>query len=148
VRFIDREETVMLVMGSAVVAQERDRPIAILLKREIDSRGDRHHYRRALLVGDAQYLDSPELHRHPTIAIGGPGVNAVVQQYAPELPTVWQVEERAFVQVEIEDGKEKRVALWGMDAGGTAQAVDAFIAQGFLDALLQRIWVIRPELET
>jgi hypothetical protein len=147
VRFIDREETVMVVMGSAVTARERDRPIALALKREIDSRGELHHYRRALLVGDAEYLDSPELHRHPTIAIGGPGVNAVVQQYAPELPTVWQVEERAFVQAELDDGSQKRVALWGMDAGATAQAVDAFIAQGFLDALLARIWVIRPDVE-
>jgi hypothetical protein len=145
---VDREETVMVVMGSAVAAQERDRPIALALKRVIDTRGEVHHHRRALLVGDAQYLDSPELHRHPTIAIGGPGVNAVVQQFAPELPTVWQVEERAFVQAELEDGSQKRVALWGMDAGGTAQAVDAFISQGFLDALLERIWVIRPELET
>ena len=147
-RFVDRKETVMLVMGSAATAQERDRPIALALKREIDGRGDCHHYRRALLVGDSQYLDCPELHGHPTIAIGGPGVNAVVQQYAPELPTVWQVEERAFVQAELDDTTQKRVALWGMDAGSTAQAVDAFIAQGFLDALLQRIWVIRPEFET
>ena len=147
-RFVDREETVMVVMGSAHAAQERDRPIALALKREIDSRGDCHLHRRAFLVGDSQYLDSPELHRHPTIAIGGPGVNAVVQQYAPELPTVWQVEERAFVQAELTDGNQKRVALWGMDANGTAQAVDAFIAQGFLDTLLERIWVIRPVLET
>jgi hypothetical protein len=146
VRFVDTEETVMLVTGSAVTALERDRPMALELKRAIDARGDQHHYRRALLVRDEEYLDSPELHRHPTIAIGGPGVNAVVQQYAPELPTVWQEEEKAFVQADLDEQSRKRVALWGMDSGSTAQAIDAFIVQGFLDVLLDRIWRIRPEV--
>lgn len=143
-KLLDRDETVLVVVGAGGEARERDRMLARSLQREIDRRGEGLTYRRALLVADDAYLGRPDLHRHPTIAIGGPGVNAVSQFYAGELPTVWQDEERSFVQVELE-GEAKRIALWGMDAGATEQAVDAFVSRGFLNLLLERIWRPRPD---
>jgi hypothetical protein len=142
-KLVDHEETVLVVIGVGG-ADERDRRLAESLQQEIDRRGDGLTYRRALVVADDAYLGRPELQRHPTIAIGGPGVNAVAQYYAAELPTVWQDEERCFVQAEL-DGAAKRIALWGMDAGATAQAVEVFVSRGFLTLLLERIWRLRPD---
>jgi len=141
VKLVDRQQTVIVVVG--VEATNADRPLAMALQKEIDARGGAI-YRRALVIGDRPYLDRPDLHHHPTIAIGGPGVNAVAARFVPELPTMCQAEDQAFVQVELASDP-KRVALWGMSAAATAQAVEVFMGQGLLDTLLERIWQADPE---
>ena len=140
-KLVDVSETVMIVVGAAERA-ERDRALAETLCREIDGRADGQPYRRAVVVADVEFLERPELHRHPTIAVGGPGVNAVVQRLVDELPTMWEQDERAFVQGEFDE--VKRVAIWGTDAAATARAVEAFLTGGYLDLLLDRIWRARP----
>jgi hypothetical protein len=142
VKLIDTEETVIIVIGSSSTAEERDRPIAYQLKAEIDERGAGHAYRRAVVVADSWYLASETFHLNPTIAIGGPGANGVSQELSGMLPTVYAREERVFVQADFE-GELKRAALWGVDAAHTAEAVEAFTTQGFLDDLLGRIWRFR-----
>jgi hypothetical protein len=142
VKLIDTEETVIIVIGSSSTAEERDRPIAYQLKAEIDERGAGHAYRRAVVVAYSWYLASETFHLNPTIAIGGPGANGVSQELSGMLPTVYAREERVFVQADFE-GELKRAALWGVDAAHTAEAVEAFTTQGFLDDLLGRIWRFR-----
>lgn len=141
-KLVDTEETVVLVTGTSLTAEERDRPLAYRLKAEIDRRGAGHPYRRAVVVGDAWYLDNRIFHLNPTIAIGGPGVNGVTEEFTGMLPTVYSREERVFVQVDL-DGELKRAALWGADAAATAAAVEVFGADGLLDQLLGRIWRFR-----
>ena len=119
-----------------------DRPAAAELKQAIDARANGQSYRRAVVIGDAEYLDRPDLHRHPTIAIGGPGVNVVAQRLVDDLPMRWQHEDRSFLQADLDD--THRVALWGMDAAATAKAVEAFLSEGYLDVLLDRVWRFRP----
>jgi hypothetical protein len=139
-KLVDREETVMVVVGGD--GSNRDRPSAVALKEAIDARANGQAYRLAVVIGDAEFLDRPELHRHPTIAVGGPGVNAVSQRLVDALPMRWQHEERSFLQADLDD--TNRVALWGMDADSTAAAVSAFMAEGYLEAMLDRIWRFRP----
>jgi len=141
-KLIDTDETVVLVTGTALTAEERDRPTAYTLKVEIDRRGDGHTYRRAVVVGDIWYLENRIFHLNPTIAIGGPGANAVAAEFAQGLPTLVNVDDRIFVQADF-DGELKRASLWGVDAASTAQAVEMFVRQGMLDDLLQRIWKFR-----
>jgi hypothetical protein len=141
-KLVDTEETVVLVTGASLTAEERDRPLAYLLKAEIDRRGTGHAYRRAVVVADLWYLENRIFHLNPTIAIGGPGVNGVAQEFSAILPTVYSADERVFVQADFEDDV-KRAALWGADAGATAQAVEVFATQGMLDDLLRRIWRFR-----
>jgi hypothetical protein len=141
-KLVDTDETVVLVTGTALTAEERDRPTAYTLKAEIDRRGDGHTYRRAVVVGDAWYLENRIFHLNPTIAIGGPGANGVTGEFAEALPTLINVDDRVFVQADF-DGDVKRANLWGVDAGATAQAVEMFVGQGLLDDLLQRIWRFR-----
>jgi len=42
------------------------------------------------------------------------------------------------------DGRNRQVALWGMDSEATRHAVEAFVEEGMLDALLTRLWPFRP----
>ena len=95
-----------------------------------------------MVVTDEQYLENGSLHHNPTIAIGGPGSNAACEELTSQLPTVYVREEQVFVQADLA-GDLKRAALWGVNAGCTAAAVQAFTAQGFLDDLLERIWKFR-----
>lgn len=141
-KLVDPDETVVLVTGAAA---DRDRELAAWLKREIDRRGEGHAYRRGVIVVDDWYLDHGVLQQNPTIAIGGPGANAVTQAYVADLTTVYTEQERVFVQADLE-GDVKRVSLWGADAASTASAVDAFVVHGFLDDLLRRIWRFRMEI--
>ena len=141
-KLVDTDETIVLVTGSSVTAEERDRPLAYRLKAEIDRRGAGHAYRRAVVVADLWYLQNRIFHLNPTIAIGGPGANGVSQEFSEALPTVYAHEDRVFVQAEF-DGEMKRASLWGVDASCTAGAVEAFITQGYLDDLLTRIWRFR-----
>lgn len=140
-KLVDTDETVVLVTGASPSAEERDRPAAYALKAEIDARGAGHAYRRAVIVTDLWYLDNPTLQQNPTVAIGGPGANGVSEEFAA-LPMLYSRDEQVFVQGDLE-GEPKRVALWGVNAGATAAAVEAFVRQGVLDDLLGRIWRFR-----
>ena len=140
-KLVDTEETVVLVTGSSLTAEERDRPLAYLLKSEIDRRGAGHAYRRAVVVADVWYLENRLFHHHPTIAVGGPGVNGVAQEFTSLLPTIYNREE-VFVQADFE-GEPKRATLWGVNAAATAAAVEVFTTQGHLEELLGRIWRFR-----
>ncbi len=141
-KLVDIEETIVLVTGSSPTAEEHDRPLADRLKAEIDRRGAGHAYRRAVVVADTWYLENRTFHLNPTIAIGGPGVNGVAQEFSAFLPTVYSGDEKVFVQAEF-DGELKRAALWGANAACTAAAVEVFMTQGQLDDLLGRIWRFR-----
>jgi hypothetical protein len=144
-KLVDTDETVVLVTGSSLTAEERDRPLAYLLKSEIDRRGDGHTYRRAVVVADLWYLENRIFHLNPTIAIGGPGANGVAQEFSGILPTVYSSEETVFIQADFE-GDPKRATLWGANAAGTARAVEVFATQGMLDDLLRRIWRFRTSV--
>ena len=141
-KLVDPDETIVLVTGASA---DRDRELAGWLKREIDRRGAGHAYRRGVTVVDDWYLDNRVLQHNPTIAIGGPGANALTQAYIADLTTVYSENERVFVQADL-DAEVKRVNLWGADAASTAAAVDAFVVHGFLDDLLRRIWRFRMEM--
>ncbi len=141
-KLVDQRETVVLVTGITSPAEEKDRPLAYRLKAEIDRRGEGTVYRRAVVVADDWYVDHRTLQSNPTIAIGGPGSNAVAQQYVGLLATVWTQDDRAFVQADL-DAEPERVVLWGIDSASTGDAVEAFMAQGLLDAFLERIWRFR-----
>jgi hypothetical protein len=144
-KLVDTNETVVLVTGSSLTAEERDRPLAYLLKSEIDRRGEGHTYRRAVVVADLWYLDNRIFHLNPTIAIGGPGANGVAQEFSGVLPTVYSSDETVFIWAEF-DGDPKWAALWGADAAATARAVEVFATQGMLDDLLRRIWRFRTSV--
>jgi hypothetical protein len=141
-KLVDTEETIVIVTGSDIRAEERDRPTAYRLKQAVDQRGDGQPFRRAVVVGDTWFLGNRIFHLNPTISVGGPGVNGLSDQLAQSLPAVWSQDQRMFVHADF-DNEIKRAVLWGMDAAATAGAVEYFITQGMLDDLLRRIWRFR-----
>jgi hypothetical protein len=144
-KLIDTDETVIIVTGSDLRAEERDRPTAYRLKQEIDKRSDGQAFRRAVVVGDAWFLENRVFHANPTIAVGGPGVNGLAAELSQQVPVAWTQDQRAYVQVDF-DSDPKRALLWGMDAEATMVAVQTFVSRGFLDDLLRRIWRFRTEV--
>ena len=142
-KLLDAEETVVLVVGATSTAEERDRPLAELIKGEIDRRGDGHAWRRAVIVNDQQYFNAQGLQRSTVIAIGGPGSNAAAAHFVDRLETVFAQDDRFWVQASLEV-EPRRVALWGINSAATGESVSVFIEQGYLEDLLGRIWRVRP----
>ena len=138
-KLVDGEETILIVIASELDEDHADRRHAQQLKREIDRRGEGHSYRRALIVGDAAWFETPAFMQSPTIAVGGPGVNGVSGRFAAEIPTVWTEADRVVIQAELGGGR-RRAALWGMDRAATGEAVETFVARGWLDEFLERCW--------
>lgn len=139
-KLVDPDETIVVVTGAEAGG---DGPVARWLQGEIDRRGGGLAYRRAIVVADERYVRTPGFHQNPTIAIGGPGANDVAQHLTTALPMIWSRDDRCFIQMGL-DGQGRQVALWGMDAEGTRAAVEAFVEQGMLDTLLDRVWTFRP----
>lgn len=141
-KLIDAAETVVVVIAADLAAGAPDRLAAEQLQQAVDLRGAGHPYRRAVVVSDFAWFETPLFHAAPTITIGGPGVNGVAGRIGGELPTVWSEDDRVIIQAEFR-GEARRAALWGMDAAATAAAVEAFVARGWLDEFLDHCWRFR-----
>lgn len=138
---IDVNQTVLIVVGIDLKPEEFDRPLAYRLQTAIATSphyGD-HPFRKCLVISDALYKHDKLIQICPTLAIGGPGVNAVAAELVEKLPIYLSLENRYFIQMEKDFG-DPRVAIWGMDNFTTSEAVDAFIANGIMDDFLKAIW--------
>ena len=138
-KLVDTDDTVLIVTGSDLPAEMADRPTAYALKAEIDRAGDGAGYRMAVVVSDQWYGANRIFQICPTIAIGGPGVNAVAAALVEQLPEILRRHDRVIVQGAW-DGEAKRVLLWGMDRVATAQAVKAFVEEGHCASFLNTVW--------
>ena len=138
-KLVDTDETMLIVTGIDVPAEMNDRPLAYRLKAEIDRRGGGRAFRAGLVVSDAWFAQNRIFHLCPVVSIGGPGVNALAASLVEDLPFLVKREDRVFVQGAW-DGEQPRVSLWGMDRTATADAVDAFLDEGYCDAFLRRAW--------
>ncbi|HOJ60659.1 MAG TPA: hypothetical protein PK878_10270 [bacterium] len=142
---LEINETILIVTGSELVPEEKDRPLAYRLKALIDPRGQ-SPYHRAIVVSDRWYMDNELFQICPTIFIGGPGVNQATSQVYKKIPVAWTDNTQAFVQIAI-SGTDAKAALWGMNQDGTRAAVEVFIGQNYLDYFLKVIWQKPGEAE-
>jgi hypothetical protein len=139
-KLVDTDETVLIVTGSDLPAEMNDRSTAYALKAEIDRLGGGGAgFRMAVVVSDQWYGANRIFQICPTIAVGGPGVNAVAAALVEELPELLRREDRVFIQGAW-DGEMKRVVLWGMDRVATAQAARAFLDEGHCAGFLNAVW--------
>jgi len=138
-KVVDTDETVLIVTGSEIDAEMNDRPVAYLLKEEIDRRGAGRAFRRAVVVSDIWYAQNRIFHLCPTVAIGGPGVNRLAAAFVAELPMLVQRGDRIFIQGAW-DGESKRASLWGTDRDATAEAVERFMGDGLCAQFLEQVW--------
>jgi hypothetical protein len=141
-KLVDGEETILIVVASALESGHPDRESADRLRTEIDIRGSGFSYRRAVVIGDEAWFATELFHGAPTIAVGGPGVNAVAGRFAAALPSVWTDGEEVVIQAVLDEGP-RQASLWGVNREATAAAVEAFINRGWLEEFLERCWRYR-----
>ena len=142
---IDVKDTVLIVVGVDLNAEEKDRPIAYYLKSQIDqhARAAGKPYRQGLVITDALWLRDKIIQICPTVAIGGPGVNALAAQLVDKLPVAYGEENRFFIQME-DQVLNNKISIWGMNQATTKMGVDTFLSSGLLDKYLEVVWPSGP----
>jgi hypothetical protein len=151
---IDTDRLIVIVTGIQLKAELGDRPLAYrieqlvreLIQAEIPKEAPDDLPRFVpVVVSDVFYLNNDEMQTRPTIAIGGPGMNAVSAMLVEPLPTALAIENELVIQMDL-DMDDPRCAVWGMNHLDTVRAVETFIAKGYLDAFLKGV-IRRDHLE-
>jgi hypothetical protein len=138
---LDVNQSILIVVGTDIEPEEADRPLAYKLKAAIEGSPNfgNHPFRKCLVITDTLYRHDKIIQVCPTIAIGGPGVNALSNELVEKLPVYLSRDNRYFIQLEKEFAGGK-IAIWGMDRESTSEAIDMFIANGVLETYLKSIW--------
>lgn len=138
---LDVKDTVLIVVGAEINAEEKDRPIAYYLKSLIDKheRAKNKPFRKSIVITDLLWLKDKILQICPTVAVGGPGVNALAAQLVDKLPVAFGEENSFFIQME-DTLLNNKISIWGMNQTTTKQGVDAFVSRGLLDKFLESVW--------
>lgn len=157
---VSTDRLITIVTGIQLRAELGDRPLAYHVEREVRAFLDAHLPERQpgelpllapVVVSDVYYLNNDELQTRPTIAIGGPGMNALTATLVEELPTALAIDETLVIQMSLDAGAEAddahRCAVWGMNHLDTVRAVETFIAKGYLAAFLNGV-MAREQGET
>lgn len=131
----DVDNLILIVTGTTLRAEDKDRPLAYRLAEEIRKRLPRESDVRCLVITDLYYLNNEDLHSCPMICLGGPGVNHLSQSLFHELPTALAIDQVLLIQMDVEL-KDPRVCLWGMDHDTTVEALQTFVEKGYLDRFL------------
>ena len=130
------ENSLLIVTGSTIQAEQQDRPLAYRLRSIIQERlGERHFDHTVVVLGDLWYLNSESLRRLPTISVGPPGVNAVSAHFYKRLTNALVVDNTLLIQMDLHL-EDLRVSLWGNSTALTGTALEIFTKNGYLDRFL------------
>lgn len=122
------ESTTFVVTGSNLRAEEMDRPLAYCLSEKISERlNDIGIAAPVYVVSDFRYLHERQWQGFPAISIGGPGVNAVAQEWMRSLPVALELEDEFFLQMGTSKAGVPRASIWGMDHATTQSALATFL---------------------
>lgn len=157
---VEKLNAVMIVVGSHLRAEERDRPLAGGLKARIEHWRDMHAAQldvplTPLICTDLWYLNHADLQRRPTICLGGPGVNALQainanqsEDDAPEqedrVPEA--LEPRVTIMIDP-DYTHLRVGIWGTDTDLTEKGVQLFEERYLDDYLRACVTQVEPKTD-
>lgn len=147
----DAARLVLIVTGAHLRAEVADRPLAYKLRTRIEDWAQQHsgvldQPIAAVVCSDVWYLNQQDLQRHPTISLGGPGVNALSAYYFKKLTAAYVREDEMIVQLDPEY-VDLRVCVWGRDHERTAAALAVF-TQRFLDGYLRAVVTqVEPEVD-
>ena len=131
------EDSILIVTGSNLRAEQGDRPLAYQLQNTISGiLGQEDHRPEVLVLSDLWYLHSELLHSLPLISIGGPTVNAVSAHLSQRLPTVLIAQNTLIIQMDPSLA-DLRASVWGVHHERTVNALELFVQRGYLDRLLR-----------
>ena len=142
------ESLLLIVTGSTIGAEIRDRPLAYRLREcvmrwmDATSQGKSAANGKVaascalqpVVCSDLWYLNARELAERPAIAVGEPASNAATALISSRLPTAFVIESSLRVHLDPEY-IDLRAALWGVNAAATAAAIDLF-AERYLSEFL------------
>lgn len=135
----DRNETVLIAIGSRMMPQLHDREPAERIRDAINKKGRPFPFRCAVIVTDTALLEEPVYMRCPVISVGGAATN----RFTERLGEAQQEDPRSSSDLHIQRGtrlEERHIAVWGTDAEDTAAAVEMFTTSELLDEFLTSIW--------
>jgi hypothetical protein len=145
---IDTSRLLWIVTGVQLRAELGDRPLAYRIEQESKrilkellpppTDEDPLPLISPAVISDVYYLNNDEIQNQPLISIGGPGVNAVSNTLLNDVPTAVAIEDSLLIQMDVEM-HDLRCCVWGMDHLQTVQAVDTFLAKGYLDTFLKGV---------
>ncbi len=131
------EKGLLIVTGSNLRAEQKDRPLAYQLKNTIeDLLKDVNLDGDVLVISDLWYLNAETLQHLPVISIGGPGVNALSAYFFKRLNNVLVVDDTLMIQMDVEL-EDLRASIWGYNNESTVEALDIFIQKNFLNRFLE-----------
>jgi hypothetical protein len=129
---------ILIVTGSALRAEEVDRPLAYYLKQQLESAlMVRDEPIPVCVVADFRWIHDEPLQTLPTISLGGPGVNALTHRWLEEVPLVLAVDDEYYLQLSP-DSDPPIASIWGMNNAHTQLAVAVFV-QRHLSTLLDAV---------
>lgn len=134
---------ILIVVGAHMRAEVADRPLAYTLRDAVNTWRTEHGAQltnvvpEAVVITDVWYLNNEELHDKPTIALGGPGINALSQAFAQSMDHQPSGDSQVLIQFDPEY-TDLRACVWGTDHALTKQGLELFIAQ-YLDGFLQAV---------
>jgi len=132
---IDTDRLLPIVIGAHLAAEREHRPIGYRLCEMIERRNVDDGL-EPIVCSDIWYMNQRDLMQRPTIAIGGPGVNAATAWIANRVPTAFVLE--GMFQVAHDVGLSRmQAAAWGRDLPATEAAVACFIDR-YLERFLRR----------
>jgi len=141
--------TIIIVVGTCVSAELLDRPVAERLRDRIDDEGGKVGFHRGVVITDAGWYSEESVREKSVIAVGGPVVNRLSDEFFKWAPTSQSGEgtysmpgpEQPTGFYRRNEKGRPQVALWGEDAFGTREAVEEYIANPTgLAAFLQICW--------
>jgi hypothetical protein len=142
------KETIIIVVGTNIMAELLDRPAAELLRDHIDQRGERFPFRRGIVIThEAWYAEAAAIANNPVIAVGGPGTNKLSDEFdkwKPEPPSKEGKYQIPPPGAQIGTGFFRRnqnslpqVGLWGHNANAIRETVEYYFRnqRGFAEFL-------------
>ena len=141
------KQTVIIVVGSKVVTELLDRPVAELLREVIDKEGGQTPYHRAVVICDVAWFENETLFSNvPFISVGGPGGNNLTKWLldpARKHPDRhdWPMGEGSKGFFRKVSARCPQVALYGNTATRTRRAVEVYLEkQEGLKSFLDMCW--------
>lgn len=135
----DPHRLLPIVVGAHLRAEMAHRPLGYRLCDEISGwqrdAGSESACPAPILCTDLWYLNDQALMTRPTIALGGPELNAVSAYLANRLPTAFVIEQSLQVQLDPEF-VTLQACVWGVDDRTTAAGLDVFVER-YLDRFLR-----------
>ena len=146
-------ETIVIVVGTSVISELLDRPVAELIRDAIDRAGGIYPYRRGVVLSDiAWYAEAGVLAMKPVIAIGGPPANKLSAEFSKWTSPpgsgegIYTIREQGKVMgfFRLNESRLPQIGLWGKTATATRDAGDHYInSPKGLDEFLRLCWKSR-----